>query len=121
MKLEIQKMNKKNLHHIKNIEELRAEILATKKGIKFREKELAKRWERMPAETFKSAAGALASTFLSNNIAVKSFQLVKAATQKIFGKNKIGETKNNNEIFSSAKKIGLYTALGLFLKWLKKK
>lgn len=116
-----QEMSKKNLHHIKNMEELRAEIVATKAGIKLRERELAERWQQAPSEAVKTAAGAVVSTFLSKKIAVQGFELVKTATQKMFGKKGDEAAKNKSDIFSSAKKIGFYAALGLLLNWYKKK
>ena len=115
-----QTMNK-NLSHVKNMETLREEILAAKAGIKTQEKELTERWKRLPAETIKSAAGAMATTFLSKKIAVKGFLVVKAAAQNFFSKNEDLKTKSKGEIFSSGKKIGLYIAMGFFLNWLKKK
>lgn len=112
------KKHKKDLSHIDNLQDLRAEKRLVKARLKLHEEALAKQWDKLPAETFKLAVRKVLPFYLNNKVLDTSWGLISGAVGLLGGGAKIAAGK---EILGTAKKLGLFTAIRAVYNVLKKK
>ncbi|HWB26639.1 MAG TPA: hypothetical protein VG738_14240 [Chitinophagaceae bacterium] len=102
--------NNKDLSYINTLEDLQAMQVLVKLRIKEREKDLAERLHKLPQETLKAAVGAVVPSFLDNKVTGIAISVLRASLGLIF-KRKSSRSAVKENIFSSAKKLGLFAVL----------
>jgi hypothetical protein len=112
--------NKKNFSYINTIEDLHAMQTVVKLRIKEREKDLVERMQKLPQETIKATVGAVVPAFLNNRVAGTTWSILKGSLGLLFRKKGASDSLKEN-VFSAAKKLGLFTALkAAYNLWSKK-
>lgn len=112
--------SKKDLSYINTIEDLHAMQTVVKLRIKEREKDLVERMHKLPQETVKATVGAVVPAFLNNKVAGITWGLLRGSVGLLFRKKSAASDIKQN-MFSSAKKLGLFTALKTVYNLLSKK
>lgn len=112
--LQAQAMSKKRqLGHINNLNDLQKEIQMVNTRIKQQERDLKARWERLPQETIKATLGSVIPFFLRNQVAGKTWTLLKSAVSLFAGskEKKVAVTDWKTFLLANAKQLGLIAAL----------
>lgn len=116
---------KKDLSHINNIDDLKAEILATKIRIRQAELDFEDRWQRLPQESIKATLGSVIPLFLNNKIAGGTWSVLSTIFKMFLGKaDKGGSDTLVGSLLKGSGKVGIFAALktaySLFAKRKKK-
>ncbi|GGH79712.1 hypothetical protein HNQ91_005025 [Filimonas zeae] len=117
-------MNKKRqLGHINNLADLQKEIQQVNTRIKLHEKDLKARWDRLPQETIKATLGSVIPFFLRNQVAGKTWTILKSAISLFAGAKdkKVNPTDWKGFLLANAKHLGLIAALRGLTGLVKKK
>lgn len=112
-------------NNIQSADDLHAAMRQLKTRIQLREQELARRWEQLPRETFKTAAGAVLPAFMGDQVASGIWMVLKAGYGliKAYGGDsgsKEGEGLKG-QLKTGVRQIGFFAALRLVLNLLKTK
>lgn len=108
----VQNKKKKDLSHINNIDDLKAEILATKIRIRQSELDMEDRWKRLPQESIKATLGSVIPLFLNNKIAGGTWSLLSTIVRMLLGKGeKNGGDTLVGSLLKGSGKIGFFAAL----------
>lgn len=122
--LQAQPMSKKRqLGHINNLNDLQKEIQLVNARVKQSEKDLKARWERLPQETIKATLGSVIPFFLRNQVAGKTWMLLKSAISLFAGskEKKVAASDWKSFLLANAKQLGLIAALRGLAGLVKKK
>jgi len=112
--------SKQDLSYINTIEDLHALQAMVKLRIKEREKDLLERLQKLPQESIKATVGAVVPAFLNNRVAGTTWSILRGSIGLLFKKKTAGSELKDN-IFASAKKLGLFTGLkALYKLWNRK-
>jgi len=114
---------KRQLGHINNLNDLQKEIQLVNARIKQSEKDLKARWERLPQESIKATLGSVIPFFLRNQVAGKTWTLLKSAISLFAGskEKKVAATDWKGFLLANAKQLGLIAALRGLAGFVKKK
>lgn len=109
--------------NIQSVDDLHAAMRQLKTRIQEREQELGKRWEQLPAEAFKTAAGAVLPAFMGDQVASGIWKVLKAV-YGLFKASGADPGQKNGEglkgqLTAGARQIGFFAALRLVLNLLK--
>jgi len=109
---------KSDLSHVDTLADLIKEKQLVKARIKLHEEELAKQWDKLPAETFKLVVRKVVPFYLNNKILDKSWSIVSSVTGLL---SKAGRVDAKKEMLGSAKKLGVFTAIRAVYNYIRKK
>lgn len=104
----INQLRKKDLSHVDNLADLLEEKKRVRARIKAHEQALGEQWKKLPAESFKLAVRKVVPFYLNNKVLDKSWGLLSGAFGLLGGGDKTNMKKN---VFGTAKKLGLFTAI----------
>ncbi|HEY8389273.1 MAG TPA: hypothetical protein VIK74_11750 [Parasegetibacter sp.] len=115
-------MNRRDLSHIRTIEDLRVEKNLTRVRIRANEEELKVRMKHLPAELVGSALTAVVPSFLSGKITFSAIKGVKSLLNNLLSKDKSGSI--GSVLGATVKRVGMLSALNtgfrMLIKRLKK-
>lgn len=102
---------RKDLSHLKNLEDVREEIAAVKGRIKTHEQKLNKAKKELPVEALKTVLGKAVPLLLTRGVAVKAFGLIKNAVGLFSRIRSSGKGNVKEGLLNSVKRVGVVTAL----------
>lgn len=114
--------DKIDLSHIDNMEELKAEINNVHKRVKFREKDLNERLNRLPHESIKATVSNVVPSVISSFLPGKSASLITGGLGLLLGKGNFEKGSWKAKAANIAKEVSLYTLIkGAYHLWAKRK
>ena len=96
---------------IKNLEDLRKEILNVKARVIMQEEQLKDIKKNFPFKALNFVAGSVVPLFLRKNVVLRLFGVAKNVTGLVSSLNSSGKGNLKEGLLNAAKKVGIVTAL----------
>jgi hypothetical protein len=103
--------DRRDLSHIKNLDDLRKEIQVVKARINTKEQYFKEIKKDLPREALQTVLGKAVPLFLTRGVAVRTFGLLKNAVGLFSSVKRSGRGNIKEGLLSSVKKVGVITAL----------
>src|SRR5919112_1839032 len=103
--------NSKDLSHLKNLDDVRAEITAVKARIKLHEERLQEAKKELPREALQTVLGRAVPVLLTRGVVVKAFGVIKNTFGLISRIKSSGKGNVKEGLLNSVKRVGVVTAL----------
>ena len=97
--------------HIKNLEDLRKEILNVKARVIMQEEQLKGLKKNLPFEALNFAVSRVVPVFLRKNVVMRLFGVAKNVTALVSSLKSSGKGNLKEGLLNSVKKVGVVTAL----------
>ncbi len=110
----------REMMNINNLEDLHLAIRKSKMRLELKEARLMEKWNKLPEEALKAAAGSLIPLFLGNKMAGRAWQIVKGLSGYLFTSSSKEKDSAKKTLFSGAKQLGIFAVLRAFYAILKK-
>lgn len=114
--------NNKDLSHIDNLEELRAEIRNVHARVKLQERDLNERLNRLPQESMKATVSNVVPAVVGSFLPGKSAALVTGALGLLLGRGNFAKGGWKDKATGIARQVSLFAILkGAYNLWKKRR